>query len=254
MTFKCGECDYQTERKFNLQRHAQKHDRKPREPKVYQCEQCSYKSKYKSNLNKHVKTHDRVKTKTEFVCPCCIDYKTANKSNFNKHMAAQHSREKCLVRLSEARGYIRTHKTRALQSKNEVVRVDSKAIWDREEIVKRNIQKHLRVQNEPKPRTQICRGVQQKGCLETKIIKSFIDKINTSYEDLDMKLLPKHVSNTSAEEGITFYLEGFTIDDEVIDSVVFTPEEGYGHNVSFMQSVDLDGMLVNQEYDTCFVY
>jgi hypothetical protein len=79
-------CDYQSPRKFNLQRHMTKHN-KPIVEKVKKLHSC-----------------------------CICDYKTHDKSNYNKHVKQQHTSKKALhnykCKIISENGYINRMKGR----------------------------------------------------------------------------------------------------------------------------------------------
>lgn len=101
---KCNLCDYETKRKFNLDRHIKKHNK---ENSSFSCEVCKYTTNEKHNLLRHLKSKKHIRNTTEpqeIIYNCDHDdcnYKTEKKCLLNKHMKSHDDYEthtyKCLL-------------------------------------------------------------------------------------------------------------------------------------------------------------
>ena len=98
--YKCDQCDYVTDRKFNLTRHTEKHNAKPakepkikpvKEPKSYKCENCEYSSTDKSNYNRHIKVHEETVVK-QYKCDAC-DKLLRDEAHMNQHYKSKNHLE-----------------------------------------------------------------------------------------------------------------------------------------------------------------
>ncbi|XP_034477866.1 transcriptional repressor CTCF-like [Drosophila innubila] len=64
--FKCEQCDYSSNRSFDLRRHKKRHTKiRPLEGSVFQCSECSFTTKWKRNLRRHMLTHNMVPVKDQ---------------------------------------------------------------------------------------------------------------------------------------------------------------------------------------------
>lgn len=58
--FKCEQCNYTTNRSFDLRRHQQRHERvKPVEGTAFKCSECQFVTKWKRNMGRHMEKHKR---------------------------------------------------------------------------------------------------------------------------------------------------------------------------------------------------
>lgn len=82
--FSCQLCDYQSEHKYDLQRHLQSKRHKETSPKeevvfTYSCEECNYNTNIKQDYERHCKTQRHQDKNKTFTCSQCDKtYKTRN--------------------------------------------------------------------------------------------------------------------------------------------------------------------------------
>jgi len=57
-SYRCEECDYDTVRKANYERHLKSGKHKPKDEKEYQCVTCMYKTTNRGNFYTHRKNHE----------------------------------------------------------------------------------------------------------------------------------------------------------------------------------------------------
>ncbi|XP_030560196.1 zinc finger protein 28-like [Drosophila novamexicana] len=58
--FRCDQCNYTSNRSFDLRRHQQRHARvKPVEGTVFKCNECSFVTKWKRNMGRHMEKHKK---------------------------------------------------------------------------------------------------------------------------------------------------------------------------------------------------
>ncbi|KAJ8973677.1 hypothetical protein NQ317_011797 [Molorchus minor] len=81
---KCPLCEYESPFKYNLQRHALKHETTPDTP-TYKCDLCIFETKHKSNLAKHSVTHRKMSEVKTFKCDRC-SFQTKWKANLEQHL------------------------------------------------------------------------------------------------------------------------------------------------------------------------
>jgi len=79
----CDECDYQTDVKYNLKTHKERHVKKHR--KLYPCKMCDFKGPSHIALLYHEATHTRPET---YACYLC-DYR-ASHLNLKRHLLTHH--------------------------------------------------------------------------------------------------------------------------------------------------------------------
>ena len=80
LTFQCSHCEFESESKWNLGQHMQRHTGK----EAYSCDDCRYKTSTKHNLNTHVQVKHGPRPRREFPCNQC-DYSTPLKSRSFTH-------------------------------------------------------------------------------------------------------------------------------------------------------------------------
>ena len=86
--FKCTDCNYESNRKYNLSRHIQTKHTKVKElcKKIsHRCNICEYSTDRLYNLKRHEKKHTRIKKSKIHQCFIC-DYQDKSKSNVKKHV------------------------------------------------------------------------------------------------------------------------------------------------------------------------
>jgi len=87
-SFKCEECNYASNRKYNLQRHIKIRHTNVKElcKKIsHRCNICEYSTDRPYNLKRHEATHKRIKKSKIHQCFIC-DYQDKSKSNVKKHV------------------------------------------------------------------------------------------------------------------------------------------------------------------------
>ncbi|EDW01630.1 transcriptional repressor CTCFL [Drosophila grimshawi] len=58
--FKCDQCNYTSNRQFDLRRHKLRHARvKPIEGYIFKCSECQFATKWKRNMRRHMQTHEK---------------------------------------------------------------------------------------------------------------------------------------------------------------------------------------------------
>ena len=83
-TIKCTLCDYQSQLKFNIDKH--KKIEHGGLPKIAYCTTCEYKSNKKGNVDKHIQTvHEGLR----IICPIC-NKKYTQDSDLRQHIASAH--------------------------------------------------------------------------------------------------------------------------------------------------------------------
>jgi hypothetical protein len=95
-SFKCTDCNYESKRKYNLQRHIQSKHTKVKElcKKIsHRCSICEYSTDRPYNLKRHEATHKRIKKTRIHKCFIC-DYENKSKSNVKKHVDNHESKIK----------------------------------------------------------------------------------------------------------------------------------------------------------------
>lgn len=89
-TYKCQECDYESNRKANVERHSLKHEKTVIEAN-FQCTECEYSTKLKFNYNRHMKAHEGL-IKKKYHCDACDKYLT-DKAHLKEHyQSSEHHR------------------------------------------------------------------------------------------------------------------------------------------------------------------
>ena len=94
--FKCNDCNYESKRKYNLERHIQtKHTNVKDICKniSHKCSVCEYSTDRLYNLKRHEVKHTRIKKTRLHKCFLC-DYEDKSKSNVKKHVDNHESKIK----------------------------------------------------------------------------------------------------------------------------------------------------------------
>ena len=223
----------------------------------------------KSSYVKKQKTKAPKKPKerkvTEHQCEFC-NYKTTDKSNMNRHMKKHTDRGKLLKELMSARGLIRTHKVRAVKSKNKDVRDASQAILTKALESERVIVNILKKLESGTLKSSTSKSVAKKASAGTKNKKvpkyadDLISRMNKSYEDnndeklgLTRDMITEFNRN---DDDIILKVKDLEVDDgEVINSIemVFDAKMD-GYEVALMQEEEIKGKMQSLEYDSFFVY
>lgn len=98
--FNCNICDYETNRKYNLDRHIKKHEKVPKVKniKVYKCVDCDYTTKDKSNYNKHVKIHNAHLCR---ICDCKVTDITEHKKSMKHYLRIRREAKKQILKCND---------------------------------------------------------------------------------------------------------------------------------------------------------
>jgi hypothetical protein len=203
------------------------------------------------------------KPKLEHQCEFC-NYSSSDKSNYNRHMKKHTNREKILKDLMSARGFIRTHKVRAVKSKNKDVREKSQAILDKAlkaERIAVSILKRLEsgdLKTTTAKKTVVREKAVKKGL--PKYAEQFIERINKAYldnNDTELGLKKDMITEfTKNKDRIIIHVKNLEVDDgEKIDSIMLVQDDKFdGYNVSLMQDIEVRGETQSVEYEEFYIY